>query len=471
MIDKKEIEEKAKYFEIHPSQVEKDYVFGWVLFGIFTASDLKDIFFLKGGNALRKGYFENTRYSNDLDFGIENDIDPDFLLQEMNKVCEFIETKSGVTFKKEETKVKDKFKEGEEPIVGLKVYEVRLYFKDFYGNPDTIKIKIAMDITRYDKVLLPLQKVPLIHPYTDAEELKCEISCIKLEEIIAMKLKCLLQRQHAPDLFDYVHSIQLLGGSLNKEEVMETLIKKTIFRKNPHTLKDILQATPFEYFRESWSNGIVRAKQLVLDVESAISFFLTDLESLFNVYPDTGYRSSIYFSPSLRTPIMNAGRSQTVIKIKYRNEKRILEERTVEPYAIKYMKKEDGSEFEYLYAYKLKGGSSAPGIKIFRADRMELIENTEETFEPKHHIDLCKAGETPEKPYFFDPNKPTKVPVKHVVRVQKFTNFSTLKYIYGCSHCSRKFPKSTQNGTLRAHKDKHGNNCYGRYGYYVDTKY
>ncbi len=76
-----------------------------------------------------------------------------------------------------------------------------------------------------------------------------------------MKLKCLLQRQHAPDLFDYVHSIQLLGGTLNKEEVMDTLIKKTIFRKNPHNLKDILQATPFDYFKDSWAKGIVRAKE------------------------------------------------------------------------------------------------------------------------------------------------------------------------------------------------------------------
>lgn len=471
MIDKKEIEEKAKYFEIHPSQVEKDYVFGWMLFGIFTASSLKDIFFLKGGNALRKGYFENTRYSNDLDFGIENDIDPELLLQELNKVCDFIEARSGVTFTKKDNKVKDKFKEGEEPVIGLKVYEAKLYFKDFYGNPDTIKIKIAMDITRYDKVILPIQKVTLIHPYSDAEELKCEISCVKLEEIIAMKLKCLLQRQHAPDLFDYVHSIQLLGGSLNREEVTETLIKKTIFRKNPHNLKDILQATPFEYFRESWKGGIVRAKQLVLDVESAITFFLEDLESLFNIYPDTGYRSSIYFSPDFRVPIMKAGRTQTVLKIKYRNEKGALEERIVEPYAIKYMRKEDGGEFEYLYAYKLKGGTSAPGIKIFRADRMELVKNSEEVFEPKHHIDLCKAGETPEKPYFFDPNRPTKVPTKRVAKVQRFIGFSAVKYIYECSHCSRRFPKSIQNGILRAHKDKQGNNCYGRYGYYVDTKY
>ena len=62
MISKNEIETKAKEFEIHEANVERDYVFGWLIFGIFTTSNLKDTIFLKGGNALRKGYFKNTRF-------------------------------------------------------------------------------------------------------------------------------------------------------------------------------------------------------------------------------------------------------------------------------------------------------------------------------------------------------------------------------------------------------------------------
>lgn len=79
-----------------------------------------------------------------------------------------------------------------------------------------------MDITRFDRVMLPLQKVALIHPYSDAREVACEIRCMKLEEIIATKLKCLMQRQHAPDLFDYAYTIKRLGGELNKNEVVVT---------------------------------------------------------------------------------------------------------------------------------------------------------------------------------------------------------------------------------------------------------
>jgi predicted nucleotidyltransferase component of viral defense system len=60
MIRRNEIDEKARQFEILPASVERDYVFGWLLFGVFTISALKDRFFLKGGNALRKGYYEST---------------------------------------------------------------------------------------------------------------------------------------------------------------------------------------------------------------------------------------------------------------------------------------------------------------------------------------------------------------------------------------------------------------------------
>lgn len=46
MIGKDEIASKLKEFEVHPSNVERDYVFGWLIFGIFTASNLKDTIFL-----------------------------------------------------------------------------------------------------------------------------------------------------------------------------------------------------------------------------------------------------------------------------------------------------------------------------------------------------------------------------------------------------------------------------------------
>jgi predicted nucleotidyltransferase component of viral defense system len=463
VITREEIEAKSKEFEIYVANVERDYVFGWLLFGIFTASDLKDEIFLKGGNALRKGYFENTRFSFDLDFGIPTDIDQDVLLVEINKVCDFIQEKSGILFVKEDNRIEEKFSASEAPIPGLRVYELRIYFKDFYGQRDDLRIRISMDVTRFDKVLLDIQSVPLIHPYSDAAALPCNIRCMKLEEIIATKLKCLLQRQHAPDLFDYAYSIKLLGGTLNKQEVVEVFIQKTIFGRNPSLLKKILHQTPFDFFRENWAKTLICAKHILFGIEEAIAVFVSDLENLFSAYPDNGYAEFAYFAPEFRNPIMKAGREQTLLKIRYNGADRI-----VEPYSLKYLEKRDGEGHEYFYIFNRSGGSSPPGIRSLLPRGLQHIENTEEKFEPQFPIELSKAGEMPEDRYLFDPNKPSQAPR---TRIFGSSRPNKRKYVYQCNYCGRKFSKTTRDGTLGEHKDKSGYRCPGRRGYYVDTKW
>jgi len=54
MITKDEIEAKAIEFGLHAANIERDYVFGWLLAGIYGASWLKDALVLKGGNCSAK---------------------------------------------------------------------------------------------------------------------------------------------------------------------------------------------------------------------------------------------------------------------------------------------------------------------------------------------------------------------------------------------------------------------------------
>jgi predicted nucleotidyltransferase component of viral defense system/DNA-directed RNA polymerase subunit RPC12/RpoP len=463
MIDRAEIEIKARQFEIHLANVQRDYVFGWLLFGFFTTSSLKGEIFLKGGNALRKGYFENTRFSADLDFGMPGNIAPDVLMAEFQKVCNFIEAQAGVKFFQDEHKIKEKFSVTDAPITDLKVYEIRLYFSDFYGNSDHIKIRISIDFTRYDRVLLPIQNVALIHPYSDSSIVSCTIRCMKLEEIVATKLKCILQRQHVPDLFDYVYSVKQLGGNLDRRELVTTFIRKTIFDRNPHVVKEILLNSPFTFFRDFWEKGFVCAKQVAIGVEEAITFFTADLSKLFEIYPQNTFSAFAYFGADLRGPIMEAGRSMTCLNITYGGY-----ERLVEPYSLRYMQRRDGAEREYFYVYDRVGGNSGPGIKALVAEKLTAIENTEEKFEPRFPVELSKAGEFPDDRFLFDPNKPTQRTAK--ARTTLY-GYRKPQYIYRCSYCGKEFKRDRISGTLNPHKNKNGYPCSGRYGIYVTTKY
>jgi len=53
---------------IRDTQIEKDYVIGWVLNGISNNEYLRERLIFKGGTALRKIYFHDYRLSEDLDF-------------------------------------------------------------------------------------------------------------------------------------------------------------------------------------------------------------------------------------------------------------------------------------------------------------------------------------------------------------------------------------------------------------------
>jgi hypothetical protein len=50
MITDAEIKQKAKDFRVDTSDIQRDYIFGWLLSGIYTQSPLANHFILKGGN-------------------------------------------------------------------------------------------------------------------------------------------------------------------------------------------------------------------------------------------------------------------------------------------------------------------------------------------------------------------------------------------------------------------------------------
>jgi len=460
MIKKEEVEAKAREFDLHAANVERDYVFGWLLAGIYTVSDLKDILILKGGNCFRKGYFINTRFSNDLDFSAQSAIDEKLLLQELNKVCDFAQNASGVIFEKDRNRVEEKLTIDKE----RKVYQAKLYFKDFYGNPDNITISVRLDVTQYDKIYLPVQTRFLIHPYSDESDCRAEIRCVKIEELLATKLKCLLQRRHSNDLYDFVYSIFINKEvDVNRSEIVKTFLKKTIFEPNPGVVKGLLLELPFEVFRAIWNKYIICPKQSRLDFDFVIQNFKRSIEELFEPFT-LGYRQLAYFPARLRNPIIDAGSNLTLIKLTYDGIRR-----EVEPYSLVYKRRKDGYGQEYFYGFDRTGGrTSGPGIKCFVHSKIQTVEITDQRFEPRFPIELFKAGEYGDKAYFRSPYSRPRIRTR-IKRTNRLE--SGIIYIIECNYCGKRFKRSKYDTKLNEHKDKYGNRCYGRFGYLIDTIY
>lgn len=400
MITSAEIDQKAKEFKINPADVEKDYIFGWLLHAIFSGTALSNELILKGGNGLRKAYLPNTRFSKDLDFSVKEEIDAHYLSEELNKACSIVNEKSGVKFELDRTLVKTK----DLPFSGNDVLEARLYFKGFYGE-ETISLKTQLDITQFDKIYLPIQNIGLIHPYSDNDSCATIIKCQKVEEILASKLNTLLHRQKVSDLFDLLYSIIFSSECLiSKNEIISTFLRKSIFESSPNSAKQQLLDIQLEVYRPFWSTLVAPITSL-FDFDQVVNNFAQLIESLFVLIPvpspifsskerrsfsgnsysrNNNYSMPSYFSSDVRSTIINAGRSQTLVEISYDGYDRL-----VEPYSMKYYTRKDGRGMEYFWGYDISGGKSGKqSIKQFICDKIESARLTSHGFSPRYAVEF-----------------------------------------------------------------------------------
>ena len=72
MIKPGEIQQKAREVGVRDQQIEKDYVLSWILKGVAQHEQLSKSIVFKGGTVLKKIYFEDFRFSEDLDFTLLN---------------------------------------------------------------------------------------------------------------------------------------------------------------------------------------------------------------------------------------------------------------------------------------------------------------------------------------------------------------------------------------------------------------
>lgn len=70
MIRRVDIDDRVREWGLRDDVVEKDYVLGWVLWGVGTEPVLSERWIFKGGTCLKKCYIETYRFSEDLDFSV-----------------------------------------------------------------------------------------------------------------------------------------------------------------------------------------------------------------------------------------------------------------------------------------------------------------------------------------------------------------------------------------------------------------
>jgi predicted nucleotidyltransferase component of viral defense system len=457
MISSDELREQARVYELNDADVQRDYVFGWIISGIFQATQLGSTAVLKGGNALRKGYFPGTRFSDDLDFSTAHGLDSNALLAELNEVCRFAEDASGIRFDLSRNRLADEHQIDRE----RRVFKFRLYFKDLLAGKDHVDISVRMDVTEFDRLYLPTQERQLIHPYSDADVCSTTIRCVKLEEALADKLKCLLQRRYCYDIFDVVYGTFVSRDiEVDRGELMQVFLKKTIFGPSPLAAKQLLLDLPLDVFRGYWGKVLVPAASR-LTFDGAVDQLRAGIEELFAPLHPGAQMAYAFYPSHLRNPILEAASERKLLKVTYDGRTRLME-----PYSLTFKRrKSDNAGHEYLFAYDQTGGNtSGPGIKALFAHKVQSLEVTDIPFEPRFEVQLAKAGDSSHASYFTGTPGHRSTRARTTTRRRQSTG---PRYVVECSYCGKRFTRKTRSTVMNRHKDQYGNQCYGRRGFLV----
>ncbi|MBS0623507.1 MAG: nucleotidyl transferase AbiEii/AbiGii toxin family protein [Verrucomicrobia bacterium] len=193
MIEPKEINKVAAANRVNDRQIEKDYVLSWVLFAISKNKTLNNALVFKGGTVLKKAYFEDYRFSEDLDFTLVNEnVTNEQIKMEFNNLFDFIKEEANI-----DLRIDDKKWTIHE--TGSPQFYID-YVASLQGNMGSRDLKI--DITRGEILEMEVEHRNIYRNYSDLEE-KFKLKCYSLAEVLIEKMTALMGRTEPRDLYDF----------------------------------------------------------------------------------------------------------------------------------------------------------------------------------------------------------------------------------------------------------------------------
>lgn len=459
MIRHEEIRDLVVEWGIREDVIEKDYVIGWLLWGIGSEPAFKDKWVFKGGTCLKKCFLETYRFSEDLDFNVlpSGPLRPNELEPIIEIVLARVSEESGIDF----TVSPPRFREREG---GLSA-EGRVYYRGPRGAPMAARVKL--DLSGTEKLVLSAVIRPIAHPFSDSFPTPGEIQCYSVEELLAEKIRALGERCRPRDLYDVVNLYRRDDFQPDPKVVRSVLSEKCKLKGIPVPTFELVETSEARAELVSeWENMLGHQLQHLPPIES----FWDELRQVFEwlevaaprvVLPTVAplVEEDTTWSPPptvhawrIGVPLESirfAGINRLCVELGYQGTKR-----TIEPYSLRRTRAGD------LILYAIRTDNRQ--LRCYRVDRIESVGVTTTPYKPVHAVEFSSTGGISAPP------------------MKTSTSGSRTRYSWGrtgtiyiveCPYCGRTFRRKTRNTTLRPHKDKNGWSCSGRHGYIVDTKW
>jgi len=241
--------------------LERDYVLSFILAGMVETDRLSDHLVFKGGTALKKCYFGDYRFSEDLDFSALPGSPRGVVLDgEMGKACD-----RARGFMNEYAPVEiacERYREKQPHPGGQAAYEIRVQLP-WHKKP---MVRVLVEITTDETVLKEPINRPILHGY--GERVTSRIKTYSLEEIIAEKMRAILQqekrmkakgwsRSRARDYYDLWRILRAYKGSLDLKGFKGLLKRKCDVRDVQfRTAGDFFPEPVVEEVRVTWDRWL-----------------------------------------------------------------------------------------------------------------------------------------------------------------------------------------------------------------------
>jgi predicted nucleotidyltransferase component of viral defense system len=199
--------------------LERDYCMAWFLVGL-SRSALRDVLAFKGGTALKRCYFGDYRFSEDLDFTLTTEASLETILAGLEEISTDIQQESGILIRYSHADRKSH-------------QNSHTFYLAYDGPLPSMSTKeVKVDITISERLVRPLQNRPVLKGYKEYEDLPedATVQVYSLEEILSEKVAALTDRaRNEPrDLYDIWYLIE--QEKMDLAAIFPGIIDKLDFR-------------------------------------------------------------------------------------------------------------------------------------------------------------------------------------------------------------------------------------------------
>ena len=234
MIRTNEIRETAREHGVPESTIEKDYCIGWILNSLYQSNNP---FALKGGTGIRKLYVCDYRFSEDLDFTLPKNMGKAEIEELIRTSIRTAKQESGIEFLDE-----IKFRQN------VNGYKVDIYFRILRQTGNPLRIKLDLTKPEQERMILPLRKMPVLHPYSD--NCSAIVLAYSIHEIIAEKIRSIFERTRPRDLYD----LWFFTENFDIKQALEILPEKCEFKAVKTDIRSVFERK--DDFSSAWDNSL-----------------------------------------------------------------------------------------------------------------------------------------------------------------------------------------------------------------------